>query len=69
MKGANAPQAVNDVHALKHQLKSEQQLFMHIKKNNGCFEDLKNIYLRIKQLERRIEELSNVPHMLSLPKN
>jgi hypothetical protein len=59
MKGANAPQAVNDVHVLQHQLKSEQQLFTHIKKNNGCFEELKQIYIRIKQLEQHIEQLSN----------
>lgn len=61
MKGANAQQTVNDVHVLQHQLKSEQQLFVHTKKNNGCFEELKEIYTRIKQLEQQLEQLSNVP--------
>ena len=59
MKGANAQQTVNDVPVLQHQLKSEQELFVHVKKNNGCFEELKEIYIRIKQLEQHIEQLSN----------
>jgi hypothetical protein len=59
MKGANAPLTVNDIQVLQRQLRSEQQLFTHLKKNNGCFEELKEIYIRIKQLEQHIEQLSN----------
>lgn len=57
MENQEFSQAVPSIHLLKHQLQQEQQLFDSIKKANGCFSELKEVHLRIKQLEEHLQLL------------